>query len=89
MINAQRVAGNQTIGDGDLEASEKALAPLAIADGSAMQFVDPDRAAQLAITVYTGADGRFSLYEEGDLRTAYKQGTFNRVPVRCDDRTGT
>ena len=54
-----------------------------------MQYTDQDRSAPLTITVYTGADGQFSLYEDDGTSTAYKQGAYSRIPIRYDDRTGT
>lgn len=56
--------------------------------GPVMQYTDQDRSAPLTITVYTGADGSFSLYEDDGTSTAYKQGAFSRIPIRYDERTG-
>ncbi|WP_375271075.1 TIM-barrel domain-containing protein [Sphingomonas sp.] len=56
--------------------------------GPVMQYVDQDRAAPLTITVYTGADGQFSLYEDDGTSEQYKKGAFSRIPIRYDDRTG-
>ena len=57
--------------------------------GPVMQYVDQDRAAPLTITVYTGADGSFSLYEDDGTSEQYKEGAYSRVPIRYNDRTGT
>ncbi|MFD1950776.1 TIM-barrel domain-containing protein [Sphingomonas arantia] len=56
--------------------------------GPVTQYVDQDRAAPLTMAVYTGADGRFSLYEDDGTSQQYKQGAFSRIPIGYDDRTG-
>ncbi|HMI19724.1 MAG TPA: TIM-barrel domain-containing protein [Sphingomonas sp.] len=57
--------------------------------GPAMQHVDQVRDAPLTITVYTGADGRFSLYEDDGTSEQYKSGAFSRLPIAYDDRSRT
>ncbi len=56
--------------------------------GPVMQYVDQDRAAPLTITVYAGANGNFSLYEDDGTSEQYKQGAYSRIPIRYDDRRG-
>jgi alpha-D-xyloside xylohydrolase len=57
--------------------------------GPVMQHVDAVKDAPLTVTVYIGADGRFSLYEDDGTSEQYKAGAYSRVPIAYDDRTGT
>jgi len=57
--------------------------------GPVMPHVDAVRDAPLTVTVYTGADGHFSLYEDDGTSEQYKSGAFSRIPIAYDDRTGT
>lgn len=56
--------------------------------GPVTQYVDAARDAPLTVTVYTGANGRFSLYEDDGRSTEYKAGAFSRIPLAYDDKTG-
>jgi alpha-D-xyloside xylohydrolase len=56
--------------------------------GPVQQYVDEKRDAPITLTVYTGADGSFSLYEDDGTSEQYRTGAFSRIPVRYDDRTG-
>ena len=56
--------------------------------GPVMPHVDAVRDAPLTVTVYTGADGHFSLYEDDGTSEQYKSGAFSRIPIVYDDRTG-
>ena len=56
--------------------------------GPVTQYTDQNRNAPLTVTVYTGADGQFSLYEDDGTSEQYKKGAFTRIPIRYDDRTG-
>jgi len=38
--------------------------------------------------VYTGADGKFSLYEDDGVTNAYTRGQFSRIPLSYNDKTG-
>ena len=57
--------------------------------GPVTQYTDQKPDAPLTLAIYTGADGRFSLYEDDGTSTAYKKGAFARLPIAYDDRTGT
>ncbi|KTF68496.1 TIM-barrel domain-containing protein [Sphingomonas sp. HT-1] len=57
--------------------------------GPVTQYVDQQRDAPLTITVYTGANGRFSLYEDDGRSEQYKSGAFSRIPLTYDDKAGT
>jgi alpha-glucosidase (family GH31 glycosyl hydrolase) len=41
----------------------------------------------LTVTIYPGADGRFTLYDDDGVTFNYERGEFNRVDMSWDDRT--
>ena len=41
------------------------------------------------LQVFTGADGRYSLYEDDGLSDGYAKGRYARIPIRWDDKSGT
>lgn len=49
------------------------------------QYVDEIADAPLTIEVYTGADGRFSLYEDAGRDYGYERGEFSRIPLAWDE----
>ncbi|WP_294257408.1 TIM-barrel domain-containing protein [uncultured Sphingomonas sp.] len=57
--------------------------------GPVTQYVDQQPGAPLTITVYTGANGQFSLYEDDGRSEQYKSGAFSRIPLTYDDKAGT
>ena len=57
--------------------------------GPVTQYVDEKPDAPLTITVYTGADGAFSLYEDDGVSNQYTKGASSRIPLSYDDKTGT
>ncbi|WP_010544424.1 TIM-barrel domain-containing protein [Sphingomonas elodea] len=57
--------------------------------GPVTQYVDQQPGAPLTITVYTGANGAFSLYEDDGRSEQYKSGAFSRIPLTYDDKAGT
>ncbi len=56
--------------------------------GPVTQYVDEKPDAPLVITVYTGADGAFSLYEDDGVSNGYARGEFSRIPLSYNDKTG-
>lgn len=42
----------------------------------------------IALLVYTGADGSFSLYEDDGGNREYRNGAFSRVPISYNEQTG-
>jgi alpha-D-xyloside xylohydrolase len=61
-----------------------AIVPL----GPVTQYVDERPDAPLTLNVYTGADGKFSLYEDDGVTLAYARGQFSRIPLSYDDKRG-
>ena len=57
--------------------------------GPAMQYVGEKPNAPVTLTVYAGADGQYSLYEDDGKTEQYRTGASTRIPMRYDDRTGT
>ncbi|MES1199334.1 MAG: DUF5110 domain-containing protein, partial [Pseudomonadota bacterium] len=45
--------------------------------------------APITLTIYTGANGTYSLYEDDGASYGYQRGEFSRIPVNYDDATGT
>jgi alpha-D-xyloside xylohydrolase len=45
--------------------------------------------APITITVYTGKDGAFDLYEDDGTSTGYKKGAFARIPLAWNETAGT
>jgi alpha-D-xyloside xylohydrolase len=56
--------------------------------GPVVQYVNEKPDAPLTLTVYTGANGEFSLYEDDGVSNAYMKGEASRIPMRYDDKTG-
>lgn len=87
----EKLAGGQTI---------TADAPLArvplfvkagaiVPTGPLIQHVDEGLNSPLLITVYTGANGSFDIYEDDGRSLKYQQGEWSRIPLSYDDVTGT
>jgi alpha-D-xyloside xylohydrolase len=45
--------------------------------------------APLTLCVYTGADGRFSLFEDDGVSMGYEKGAYTRIPITWDERRRT
>ena len=43
----------------------------------------------MTLTVYAGADGGFTLYEDNGVTYAYEQGAFARIPLQYKDSSRT
>ncbi|TNE66596.1 MAG: DUF5110 domain-containing protein [Alphaproteobacteria bacterium] len=56
--------------------------------GPVTQYVDEKPDATLTITVYTGANGSFSLYEDDGVSMKYRNGAYSRIPMVYDDASG-
>ena len=86
----KRYDGGQTIE----AAAPLARMPLFVRAGAIVprtvvqQYVDEQPNAPLTIEVYTGADGRFSLYEDNGRNYGYERGESSRIPLAWDERSG-
>ncbi|NZA28665.1 DUF5110 domain-containing protein [Luteimonas sp. SJ-92] len=59
-----------------------------VPSGPVQQYVDERPDAPLTLTVYTGADGAFSLYEDDGDSYDYEQGRFSRIPLTWNEDAG-
>jgi len=57
--------------------------------GPELQYTDEKPADPITLVVYTGADGRFSLYEDDGESYGYERGEFARIPLRWDEKSRT
>ena len=55
--------------------------------GPVKQYTDEPVDAPLSITVYPGADGAFTLYEDDGKTFAHKRGDFMRLAMTWNDAT--
>jgi alpha-D-xyloside xylohydrolase len=60
-----------------------------IPTGPELQYAAEKPADPIALYVYAGADGAFSLYEDDGLTNDYERGAFTRIPLTWDDATRT
>ncbi|MYM24821.1 DUF5110 domain-containing protein [Duganella sp. FT135W] len=49
--------------------------------GPVTQYVDEKPDAPITLNVYTGADGKFSLYEDDGVSNGYQRGEASRIPL--------
>ena len=59
-----------------------------IPTGPDLQYTREKPANPIAISVYPGADGDFTLYEDEGLDYSYEKGAFSRIPLHWDDQAG-
>jgi alpha-D-xyloside xylohydrolase len=52
------------------------------------QYVGEQPDAPLTVVVYTGADGKFELYEDDGLSNGYARGAWSRIPMSFDNASG-
>ena len=57
--------------------------------GPDQQFIGEKDARVLTVYVYTGADGRFSLYEDDGVSYGYEKRHFSRIPIAWNDADRT
>jgi alpha-D-xyloside xylohydrolase len=57
--------------------------------GPAIQHTGEHPRAPVTLTVYTGADGSFSLYEDDGVTRQYLNGRYSRIPLRWDEHRRT
>jgi alpha-D-xyloside xylohydrolase len=57
--------------------------------GPAIQHTGNNSHSPLTLMVYTGADGRFSMYEDDGLSRQYLSGKYARVPLSWNEATKT
>ena len=57
--------------------------------GPDIQFVDEKPDAPITLTIYTGDDGQFDLYEDDGLTNAYQRGGYSRIPISYNEKSKT
>jgi alpha-D-xyloside xylohydrolase len=57
--------------------------------GPAIQHTGNNSHSPIALNVYTGANGRFSLYEDDGTSRQYLHGKYSRIPLKWNERTKT
>ena len=57
--------------------------------GPDLQFAMEKKADPLEVRVYTGANGRFNLYEDGNTDNDYLKGVYSNIPFTWDENTQT
>ena len=57
--------------------------------GPELQYTGEKKPDPLTLVVYTGADGRFTLYEDDGLTNAYEKGAFARIPLSWSEKART
>lgn len=89
--SGKRYEGGQSIN----AAAPLARMPLFVRAGSivptgpAIQYTDEKPDAPITLFVYTGADGRFTLYNDQGTTYDYEHGVYTQIPIRYDEATGT
>ncbi|MDI3321827.1 TIM-barrel domain-containing protein [Pinibacter soli] len=57
--------------------------------GPELQFTSEKTASVITLYVYTGKDGKFSLYEDDGLKYDYEKGAFANIPITYNEAEGT
>ncbi|MES2327609.1 MAG: DUF5110 domain-containing protein, partial [Pseudomonadota bacterium] len=89
--SGRSLAGGQTIA----AAAQYERMPLFVRAGSivptgpAIQFTGNNSHSPVTLTIYTGASGSFSLYEDDGVSRQYLHGQYSRIPLRWNERTKT
>jgi alpha-D-xyloside xylohydrolase len=57
--------------------------------GPEMQYIGEKACDPIALYIYAGADGEFTLYEDQGATFDYEKGAFSEIPIRWNDKTNT
>ncbi|HVT81047.1 MAG TPA: TIM-barrel domain-containing protein, partial [Phycisphaerae bacterium] len=57
--------------------------------GPDLQYAAEKKSDPLTLYVYTGTDGKFTLYEDDGLTYACEKGAFSRIPITWNEQTQT
>jgi alpha-D-xyloside xylohydrolase len=57
--------------------------------GPELQYTGERAADPIALRVYAGANGRFTLYEDDGQTNEYEKGRFSRIPIAWNEASGT
>jgi alpha-D-xyloside xylohydrolase len=87
----EKFAGGQTV----IKATPKEIIPLYVKAGSILplgpqvQYSAEKNWKELALKIYPGADGRFTLYEDEFDNYNYEQGQYSEIPITWNDASQT
>src|SRR4029077_6870119 len=57
--------------------------------GPELAYTTEKKADAITLYVYTGADGRFSLYEDDGVTNQYQKGAYSRIGISWSDASRT
>jgi alpha-D-xyloside xylohydrolase len=57
--------------------------------GPEIQSTAENASGPITLNIYTGADARFSLYEDDGVSRQYLRGQYSRIPLSWNERTKT
>jgi len=60
-----------------------------IPTGRDIEWTDQDRSGYLCLTVYTGKDAEFTIYEDDGLTYNYEKGQYSIIPLKWNEAEGT
>ena len=60
-----------------------------IPTGPALQYTSEKKADPVTLFVYTGKDGSFNLYEDGDTTYDYEKGAYTIIPFTYNEASKT
>ena len=81
----QRIEADAPLARMPLFVRAGAIVPL----GPDIQYTAEKPDAAVTLDIYTGANGRFDLYEDDGVSYGYQRGQFTRIPITYDERTQT
>jgi alpha-D-xyloside xylohydrolase len=86
-----RVAGGRTItADAPLERMPVFVrAGSIVPNGAEQQYIGEKPDAPVTLSVFAGADGRFTLYEDDGRTYGYERGEFSRIPITWNEASKT
>lgn len=50
------------------------------------QYIGESRSPVITLVVYSGSDGRFTLYQDDGLTNAYEKGAFSEIPITWNEK---
>ena len=57
--------------------------------GPALQYTSEKPADSITLYVYTGKNGTFTLYEDGNTNYDYEKGSYSTIPITYNEATRT
>ena len=81
----QQIAAQAPLEHMPLFVKEGSIVPV----GPDIQYTHQKPGASVTLTVYTGKDGHFDLYEDDGTTNGYTRAEWSRIPLRYDEASGT